>query len=532
MVVYSQQTPQCERRDLLYVQVKECERQRVACYTQRQRERPADNTTRGGGRGEFGVTDGSELRTTEAATGSVKPQKPRAASERHLSLALRVARIATYEWDIVAHTVTTSENLAEMCGVTRIPSVAEGFTFIHPDDVARHDATIRAALTTASRYECVFRIVRPDNGRTVWLEERGEAVCDEYGVVRQLAGVLLDITGRVETEAERAQLLAAEQSARAEVETERARLRDLFTHAPAAIAALEGPEYMFTYANPRYYDLIGRSEIIGKTVREAVPEVEQQFLDLLHAVYTTGEPFVGSEIPIHLERDGELREDFLNFVYAPIRGTNGSITGIMAHVVNATAQVRARQRVEALAVENARLLAEAQAARAEAEAVRARLAAIVEQMPAGIVIAEAPSGRIVLGNAQVERMLRYPVRYSDDITRYSADWVGFHPDGRPVLPDAWPLARAITRGETVTGEEYRLRRGDGTDGWIRLDAAPIRDGAGEIVAGVVILTDLTIRKETEDALRESEARLRHALDAGAMGAWSLGHRHERRDVVE
>jgi len=459
------------------------------------------------------VTQGAEARTTGAATNGAEPYGQFASSGVHLSLALRAARMAAYEWNPATGVVTTSENFAEICGAADFGAVAGGGALVHPDDAARHAAVVQRAVGTASRYHCEFRIVRPDNGRTVWLEERGAAVCDERGVFEKLAGVLMDVTERVEAEAERAQMLAAKQADRIEAEAERTRLREIFTLAPAAIAVLEGPEHTFSYANPRYCELIGRWELIGKPLREAVLEVEEKILVLLDAVYTTGEPFVGAEIPIRLERGDEIYDALLNFSYVAIRDANGAITGIMVHAVDITDQVRARQRVEALAAENADLFA-------EAESARGRLAAVVEQMPTGVVIAEAPSGRIVFGNARIEEIFRHPVRYSDDLTRYSDDWLGFHPDGRPLQRDEWPMTRAVTQGETVTGEEYRFLRGDGTDGWAILDAAPIRDGSGEIVAGAAIVTDITARREMEAALRESEARLRYALEAGAMGAWS------------
>lgn len=453
-------------------------------------------------------------------TEGARPQGQFAASDVHLSLALRAARMVAWEWDVGLNRIALTGDAAGLFG---LPQRFEGDlveAIIHPDDLPAHNAVMRTARQGENAYRVEFRLVRPDTGQVVWVEERGEVLRDASGEPLRIVGVLMDIHERKRAEAERVRLLDEARAARAEADAERARLREIFARAPAAIAVAEGPEYIYSYANPRYRELVGRRDLIGKPVREAIPEVEERFLDLLAAVYTTGEPFVGTEVPIHLERGGERHEEFLNFVYAPVRGMDGAVTGIMAHVVEVTAQVRARQRMEALAAENARLLADAQAAQAEAEAVRGRLAAVVEQIPAGVIIAEAPSGRIVFGNAQVERITGHPVRYSDDTTRYTADWAAHHADGRRVQPDEWPLARAIRTGAIVTGEEYRYRRGDDTPAWVQLDAAPIRDGAGAVVAGVVILTDITARKATEAALRESEARLLYALDAGAMGAWS------------
>ena len=135
-------------------------------------------------------------------------------------------------------------------------------------------------------------------------------------------------------------------NARRQLQRERERLADLFQQAPAFFCVLDGPEFVFEMLNPRYQELIGNREVLGKPVREAVPEAEEQgFLPLLERVYTTGEPFVGHNIPVRLARRGsdalELR--YLNFVYQPRRDTDGRISGIIVLGVDVTEGRRAEQ---------------------------------------------------------------------------------------------------------------------------------------------------------------------------------------------
>ncbi len=127
-------------------------------------------------------------------------------------------------------------------------------------------------------------------------------------------------------------------------------------------------------------------------------------------------------------------------------------------------------------------------ARAEAEVAQARLQAVLEQMPSGVLIAEAPSGRLVLGNAQAERIWGMPFIPSASVREYRA-YRGFHPDGRPYAPEEWPAARALT-GEMVTNEEIDILRGDGSRATTIQSAAPIRDPQDHIVAVVAVLTDI------------------------------------------
>jgi PAS domain S-box-containing protein len=135
------------------------------------------------------------------------------------------------------------------------------------------------------------------------------------------------------------------------LEVERERLNAVFEQAPAFLATLRGPEHIFEMANPSYYRLVGHRDIIGKSVREALPEIEGQgYFELLDEVYTSGKPFVGNEAQVLLQRelDGPLEELFVNFVYQPLVQPDGSVSGIFAYGVDVTEQVRARQEVEEL----------------------------------------------------------------------------------------------------------------------------------------------------------------------------------------
>jgi PAS fold len=106
------------------------------------------------------------------------------------------------------------------------------------------------------------------------------------------------------------------------------RLREMFAQSPSFSALLQGPEHRFVLTNPAYQQLIGHRNVIGLTVREAIPEVESQgFLDLLNEVFATGEPFIGRNVEIDLQRaPGASPETrFLDFVYQPIKDASGPV---------------------------------------------------------------------------------------------------------------------------------------------------------------------------------------------------------------
>ncbi len=332
-----------------------------------------------------------------------------------------------------------------------------------------------------------------------------------------------DITEERLEAAERERLVA-------ELKMERARLATIFQNAPAFIATLRGPEHVFEMANPVYYQVVGHRDIVGKPVREAIPEaVEQGFVALLDQVYGSGEPFVGNGLRIALQRTpGAPAEDrFLNFVYQPLTAPDGSIAGILAHGVDVTEEFEAQRRIEEQAAELEAQKEELQLHAARMEEVqvelelsgeelqqandallreRAQLAALVEHAPVGIIMAEAPTGRIVMGNRRVEEIFRHPVIPSAGVSEYGM-WQSRHPDGRPVQGHEYPLARVFTTGEPAGPDEYLYQRGDGTEAWVQITGVPLRDGHGRLVGGMVVVDDI----DAERRAQEERERLIRAL---------------------
>ena len=122
--------------------------------------------------------------------------------ERHLYLALQAARMVAWTWDTTENRVYTTDNLPDIYGVSAVEYAEQGFRMVHPDDIQRHQATVTQALKDLAAYRSEFRIVRPDNGQTVWIDERAVPIFDSAGRLQRLAGVVLDITDRKRAESE------------------------------------------------------------------------------------------------------------------------------------------------------------------------------------------------------------------------------------------------------------------------------------------------------------------------------------------
>lgn len=115
-------------------------------------------------------------------------------------------------------------------------------------------------------------------------------------------------------------------------ETERLHLLGLFQQAPGFVCFLRGPNLVYELANTAYYRLVGHRELLGKPVREALPEVEGQgYFELLDQMYRSGEAFVGRGMRALLQREpgAAPTEVFIDLVYQPIRDAAGAVTGIL-----------------------------------------------------------------------------------------------------------------------------------------------------------------------------------------------------------
>src|SRR4029079_18843727 len=123
-------------------------------------------------------------------------------------------------------------------------------------------------------------------------------------------------------------------------------LRLLFEQAPGFIAVLQGPRDVFTLANPAYYQLVGRRDLIGRPASEAVPEsVEAAFIDILDEVYRSGKPFAGRRLslPLYRAEGGEAERRFFNLVYQPLVDAKGRVAGIFCEGHDVTEEVRAEE---------------------------------------------------------------------------------------------------------------------------------------------------------------------------------------------
>jgi two-component system, cell cycle sensor histidine kinase and response regulator CckA len=203
---------------------------------------------------------------------------------------------------------------------------------------------------------------------------------------------------------------------------------------------------------------------------------------------------------------------WLNFVYQPMRGADGQVTGILVTGVDVTALVESRRIVE-------RALAETDRIARERDAEGRQLRTVLEQAPLAIAIT-GPAGEIRFSNPTFERLWGRPAE-DTRAEAYSEAYTGYHRDGRPIASEEWAGARAVLHGEVVEGEVIQIvqagRRGEeGRRLTVWISAAPVRDAEGRIAGGVVIFRDITAERRTEQQLRDAQRLQAVATLAGGV----------------
>lgn len=109
-------------------------------------------------------------------------------------------------------------------------------------------------------------------------------------------------------------------------------------------AVVSGPDHTFDTVNEPYFGLVGHRELVGRPVREALPELRGQgYYELLDHVYQTRKSFVGHmmRIMVQAKPGAPLEEHIIDFVYRPIENTAGQVRGLFVEGYDRTAWARA-----------------------------------------------------------------------------------------------------------------------------------------------------------------------------------------------
>lgn len=315
-----------------------------------------------------------------------------------------------------------------------------------PEVADFNDRVLKVGLAggTSAFKDQKLTLHRDGKPESLWMNLDYSPIIDESGQPAGVIAIVIETTQRV---------LADRHNA-----AERERLHAMFAQAPNFMAMLEGPDHITTLANHAYLELIGRDNVVGKPVRESLPEItDQGFLEILDDCYRTGEPFIAKGAKMHLQRAGQVAEErLLDFVYQPIKSGRGDVVGIFLEGADVTDRIRSERAVlereadwRALNDDLERKVVERLHERGLTWQLTPDLQGVLTSE--GYFESSNPAWQVVLGwtAAELAKIPIFDLIHPDDVAKSRA---GF--------------ARLVNQGKSISRAENRYRRKDGSYRWL------------------------------------------------------------------
>ena len=429
-------------------------------------------------------------------------------SEERLRLAIEAANVFTWEFDVNTRTMKFSRNVAQVVGIPA-SSVTENdaILLIHPDDRERVLEEFGRAVQSDTVFDREFRVINPSSSQTLWVRTRGQLVWAGDGSPPRMAGVMHNVTDQKTKELNMALLAEVQADLIAASEPNivlptiadkiagHFRVPQLFFTAidSAAATATVLCEHAVNHADPR------ATSSIAETISAGI----------LHELIAsrTASPQPGDADPLELALDRHIPSGVASHAYAPhISGGRWRFVIVAASL--APREWR-RDEIELLGELAARVWARLERARADAE-LRISEEKFRQVSDSGILSIAFFDRRGVLTDAN-DAFLRM-VEYSrEDLRSGRLQWADLTPsDWTPRMQQAMEDFEGMGR---IAPYEQEYFKSDRSRFWALFGGARL-DEHGH---GVAFLLDVTDRRRAEEALRDSEARLRRAIEIPTVG---------------
>lgn len=264
------------------------------------------------------------------------------------------------------------------------------------------------------------------------------------------------------------------------INNEREHLRGLFDQAPGFVAVLMGPKHVFEMVNEAFYRLVGRRELIGKAVWEALPEVaDQGYEEFLGNVYNTGNSWSANAVSLAVQHqcDGPILQRYIDLSYLPYLNSDGATIGIFVQGYDVTNLVNANLALR------------------ESEQ---RLKQLANNIPHLAWMANA-DGWIHWYN---DRWYDYTGTTHEQMEGWGWQQV-HHPDTLEKIKEEWK--HSILTGESFEAT-FPLRAADGTYRTFYTLVAPVKNSTGLITQWFGTNTDITPLEELKSKLLAQDRR--------------------------
>jgi PAS domain S-box-containing protein len=400
-------------------------------------------------------------------------------SEERLRLSMESGKAVGWEWDLKTGKDSWFGDLKSMFGIPAEHFVGrpEDFhRYVHPEDRHYVSQAVAEARLSHLRYDAEFRVVWP-NGNVRWVAAKGRFYYSASGLPERMLGMAQDITERKlveqalrESEAAltEAQRLANVGSWQWDVQTDTVTWSEQLYRIAGIDPSLPAVSYQGHATLYTHESWLRLRSAVEEALRSGTPyELD---LEMNHSDGTRK----------WIIAKGEVRRDGAGNI-VKLRGTVDDIT------VRKRAQEELRKSEERLRL-----------------AIQAGKMFTCDWDANTNVFTHSPESVQILGE--------------DQATSSTGDQVleTVHPEDREVFKAA---AASISPEKPDIKISYRMVRSEGTVIWLERNSRAQFDPQGRLLRIIGIVTDITERKRSEEALRTGEERLRLAVQAGKMFAY-------------
>jgi PAS domain S-box-containing protein len=418
----------------------------------------------------------------------------RVAEQRRL--ALEAARLGAWDYDVKQDRLTWDERCQDILGLTGFgpASFKEFMSIVHQDEREKMTEAAKRGISGQGEGRFAHEMrVRLPNRSVCWIAAYGRVYFDEARRPVRLIGVTSDITERKRVEEA---LRESEDKLRVALETGRIGIfndivsenRIVFDERAKQLLGVDGQQDVLVSDFLAMLHPDDRERMRKAREKDLQPaEVDPGELDY-RIIHPNGQVrWLVARRRVYFDGDTAQR-----------------VLGVLLDI---TEQKQAEQRLtEALA---------------GSDSERRRLSAILQTMPAGVVLADR-NNKLLEANAEAVKIWRTGdfATLAERLSELKGWRAG---TGERMRLEDWPRTRAL-KGETVLGEIIDVERFDGSKGTVFNSASPVRDANGVIQGVVGVMVDITEQRQIELALRRSEENLARLLEQKNILFQEVQHR--------
>lgn len=285
---------------------------------------------------------------------------------------------------------------------------------------------------------------------------------------------------------------------RRKIEDSEKRFRSLIEEAPVGTCLYVGPDMRIEIANRIIMDHWGRGpEVIGKNMIDVFPEAKNQpFPEILNEVYRSGKQYDQKGAKTEININGELTTFYFDFTYKPLFDEDGNVYAILDVVIDVTAQVKAKRKLE----ENQEFIRK-----------------IFYSSPVANLVCV---GKEMILQEANEKMLE---TFGRDFSIIGKPIMEMIPELKKTdLFEKYSYVLASCETYQVFAQRIELiKNGASYFGYYDYTYKPLCDDNGEAYGVICIAIEVTDQVYARQKQQEAEAGLRGAVELAQLGTWSI-----------